>query len=277
MTTSSSAEIAVPEPEPSDAVAQFMSEFADSAPVGLEDIGSEDIRMAKVTIVHDEGLFKDDLTGETFEVLDTVLLGVIKERVLFDSDMDAKDKLLCKSRDAVVGHPTEAFPMLTFREKNGTVETDGTITCKTCPFAQWGSHPDPARKVPYCTEQMSFPLTLPGSDDAAGIVTFQRSALSNVRSYLSAFVRSRKPLFANRTTITLEKGKKGSVVFSTPKFVRGAENTDADQMRRWSEQYTSIRLGRGQRADDDDAVGAAPAASAAEWTSGGPVDADAPF
>jgi hypothetical protein len=273
----SSTEIATTGAAPSSEVEKFMSEFAsDSAPVGLEDIGADDIRMAKVSIVHDEGVFVDDLTGEKFDTLDTVLLGVIKERVLFDSNMDAKDKLLCKSRDAVVGNPTEAFPMLSFREKNGVVEADGTITCKTCPFAQWGSHPDPNRQVPYCTEQMSFPLTLPGSDDAAGIVTFQRSALSNVRSYLSAFVRSRKPLFANRTTITLEKGKKGSVVFSTPKFVRGAENTDAGQMQRWAEQYQSIRAGRGQR-DDETPAPAAVAAAASEWTSGGPVDADAPF
>jgi hypothetical protein len=249
-------------PTTGSAVEQFMSEFA-GAPVGLEQVDSSDIVMSKITIEHELGLFKDSLTGQTYESLDTVLLGVIKGRVLWDTDLEAKDPLMCKSNDHEIGYPTAVFPKAAFEAKGGAWNPGGTIACESCPLAAWGSHPKDNK--PWCSEQMTFPLTLGDAAQVGGTITFQRSALGPTRAYVSAFVRESKPMFLYRTLITLDRNKMGSKVYSVPKFVRGEAIEDLALLRSYAEQYTHIaEIWRKAPGDNDSTP--APAAAAPAGT-----------
>lgn len=240
-------------------VAEYLASLG--APAGLEDMNSSDIAMSKVSIVHTEGVFEDSLTGEKFDTLDTVMLGIIKGRVLWHTDVDYEGGPLCKSYDAETGHPQTDFPEKAFAAKGGTHNADGTIVCETCPLAAWGSDPINGKR-PWCTEQMTVPITI-GGDDPAGTITFQRSGVGPMRAYASSYLREKRPMFTHRTKVTLEKGRKGTVVFSTPKFVRGEAVNDIGLLKSYAEAYERIKeIWQTPRRDDDEGAATTPALGA---------------
>lgn len=225
--------------ESASAVEQFMAEFGGAAPVGLENVGSEDISLAAIKIDHKEGVFVDSLTGQTYAEIDGVLLGMLKQRVLWDPDPEAKTGPLCKSSDSLVGEPREAFPWVEFKKQGGNEALGAAeINCGTCAFAKWGSHPK--NKTPWCSMQYTFPLVIGLEPGVAGLVTFQRSGVKPTQAYMSGFVRDKIPLFAYRTKLSLNVQKAGTVDFATPVFKRGEAITDISQMREWAAAFKTI-------------------------------------
>lgn len=228
--------------EPRSALELYMEEMKDSElPVGLESVSASDIALAMIRIDHKTGTFVDSLSGETYPELNCVLLGLLKQRVLWDAELDTQTGPLCKSRDANVGEPRDNFPWTEFNAKNGTVHMvePQTILCETCPFAQWGSHPK--NKTSWCTAQYTFPVIIGDAERVSGLLTFQRSGLSPTQRYITAFVRDSLPFFAYRTKITLEGAKNGAVTYYTPKFSRGEPINDLQKFHEWAEQYTAIK------------------------------------
>jgi hypothetical protein len=209
---------------------------------GLEDFDQDDIVMPKIELSHKKGKYVDSLSSEEFESLDIVLLGLVKQRVLWDPEMDDNPKPLCKSYDHKAGVPGEDFPWTAsgFAQVDYP-EVDGaaSLPCDKCALAEWGSHPK--NDTPWCTEQHTFVLALPtGESFSPAVLTVQRTAIKASKAYLTSFHRSQSPLFVARTKLGLDLRKKGNVDYAVPTFTRGAA-TDEEDHELFAQTYRRIR------------------------------------
>lgn len=206
---------------------------------GLGDFGTEDMVMPRIGIEHTEGVLVDNLTGKKFEELEVVMLGLIKQRILWDTEVNDGDQPLCKSYNFEEGNPNdEKFPWgAAGFDKDAAGDT---LPCASCALKEWGSHPQ--RETPWCSEQHTFPLLMKVGDTfaAPAIFTVQRSGIKPSKAYLTAFKRAQKPLFTAVTKITLELQKRGSVTYSVPKFSQ-SEETDSDEWPEFAQHYQQIR------------------------------------
>lgn len=263
-TTVTDTEIAAVPDEAETALATLPDDFDD----GLEDFETSDMVMPRVNLVHADQEFEDNLSGERFSELEVVILGLVKQRVMWAEEVDEGDGPLCRSNDAKIGSPQENFPW----DASGFAEGTEEPPCEQCNFSQWQNN-----KPPACNEQYTLPVLMPIEGQgfiAPAILTFQRSGLKTTRSYLSSFKRSGTPTFTATTTISLEAKKRGSVVYSTPKFQKG-EPTDADNYQMFAQQYRSIREylhSVGAVFDDEDDTGTTDADNTSEAS-----DEDLPF
>lgn len=223
---------------------EFRAAMGGSAIPGLESVDSSDISLPMISIDHKKNVFIDKLTGTEYPVLDGVLLGLLKQRVMWDSELapaGSSTGPMCKSNDAVKGEPRENFPWAEFKKNGGPEPVNAPkIDCATCYFATWGSHPK--NDTPWCSLQHVYPVVIGGGENITGLLTLSRSALKPSSAYLTGFVRDAKPLFMYRTTVALDHNKRGSVEYSVPKFSRGeATPEDIDLWRRWAKQYDDVK------------------------------------
>jgi hypothetical protein len=234
------------------------------APTGLEDLDSSDLVVPRLNFDHKNGTIVDSLTKEAYDSLDVVVLGLVKQRILWEPEVRDDAKPLCRSYEHKFGHPdVKNFPW----EASGFPEPTGggevTLDCESCALKEWGSHP--TRDTTWCAEQYVLGvLVLPDEEaenGAPALLTMQRSGLKPVRTYLSGFSRMNTASYIARTRITLDLNKRGSVDYVVPQF-RKTTGTPAEMWAEYAEQYRTIRayLTTPRRAETDDA--AAPAAPA---------------
>src|SRR5690606_15412571 len=141
---------------------------------GLEDFGMEDAVIPRLKIVHKEGVFEDSLSGEKFETISLVILGLVKQRILWHQTVDDGDMPMCRSANHDTGFPNlsddqpkeKRFPW----EKSGFrpedyQDEDGNfrLPCSGCNLKEWKSHPDGKR--PYCSEQFTLPVLYSDNPD----------------------------------------------------------------------------------------------------------------
>lgn len=262
-----------------------MSDYA----TGLEDLDPGEMGVPRISVIHKEGIFKENTSGEQFAVIRGIVLGLIKQRVMWAPDVEdmSKAKPLCKSNDAAVGYPRvdggpdENFPWgdsglnpdAMPRDEAGKV----TIACEACPFTQWGKNPKTGKPVPpICKERYTLPVMYSTDENwkpgqpllSAGIVAFQGSGVKPTRGFLGLFARSRLPVYSSYAEITLNLMKRGAVDYSVPEFKRLSSIPQED----WadlSEEYRNIRdhLRTPPRSNDD------PGDPAKQQTSTGSVPA----
>lgn len=208
---------------------------------GLEDFETTDMVMPRLSIDHSDAVFVDNLTGERHEKMNVVMLGLIKQRILWDDEVKEGDKPLCKSYNFKEGHPNEAtFPWQAAgfdKEDAG----DGTLPCEACALKEWGSHPK--RDTPWCSEQHTFAVLQDIGENnfaAPAIISFQRSAIKASKSYLTGFARSSTPLFTVVTEISLNAQKRGSVNYAVPGFARVGP-TESEAWSEYAHHYRTIR------------------------------------
>jgi hypothetical protein len=245
--------------------------YTGPAPEGLEDVEQSDLVMPTLRIDHKNGVFVDALSGKTFESVDVVALGLIKQRVLWDAEVEeGSNGPLCRSYNFTVGIPDEkSFP---WKASGFNPTTDGdTLPCERCLLKNWGSHPK--RDAPWCSEQHTFAIiqNLGEGIMAPALLTVQRSAIKPSRTYLTSFMRNRKALFTVWTHIDLEHRSRGTVDFAVPKFVQGDPTDEADWPF-YAQQYKTIReiVQTPRSRDDSEAEGSTDPAS------GVPVGAQPP-
>jgi hypothetical protein len=207
---------------------------------GLEDFDSTDMVMPRLSIEHGNATFKDNLTGEEHPKLQVVMLGLIKQRILWGAEVEEGDRPLCKSYNFKEGHPDdERFPW----EASGFDKANAgdTLPCGSCALKEWDSHPK--NSTPWCSEQHTFPVLMQTGEDeftAPAILTVQRSAIKASKTYLTAFARSKNPLYTVVTEISLNPQKRGSVNYAVPAFKKvGA--TDQSEWSEFAEHYRTIR------------------------------------
>lgn len=220
---------------------------------GLEDFDMTDAVIPRLTIVHKEGEFKDSLSNEQFPKLTVIILGLVKQRVLWHPDLDDGDWPMCRSANFEVGMPNmsddqpkdKRFPWdrSGFNSADYEPDEEGKVRlpCAGCALKEWKSHPDGKR--PYCTEQWTLPILYdPREDDnwVPAIVTFQKTGLKPLKSYITSFARSRQPAFTAVTEITLDQLKKGGTEYSVPAFKRVGDTEDSN-WRDYSVNFRTMR------------------------------------
>jgi len=248
---------------------------------GLEDFDMADAVIPRLTIVHKEGEFKDGLNNEQFPRLRVVILGLVKQRVLWHPDLDDGDWPMCRSANFNMGMPNmsddqpreKRFPW----DKSGFATgdyppaEDGRVRlpCSGCALKDWKSHPD--GKKPYCTEQWTLPLLYDPREDenwVPAIITFQKTGLKPLKSYFTSFARNQTAPFTAITEIGLDLNKKGSTDYSVPNFKRVGD-TDEANWRDYSVNFRTMRdflqAEPGARDEDEDSTPAAPAAKEDPW------------
>jgi hypothetical protein len=287
--------------------------WGDLGDVGLEDVGASDIKMPRLVIDHEKMVFRNTTTNEEFPELDAVFLGLIKQRIMWDTQVDDKDRPQCKSPDGLIGFPQlrtdipprKQFPWekAIFNQEEHPPQPDGLIAlpCESCNFAEWGKQ----RERPACSEQYTFPILYngPSGVPTPATISFQKSGIKSAKIYAGTFKAAKHPMFTVWTKLTLTPESRGKTRYATPIFTRGGLS-DAGEWRGWADQYYAVReflqarprlsdeLDDGAtksrpapasataatKLDDDDPwATAAPAASAAAAASSGVADDDLPF
>jgi len=216
---------------------------------GLEEFDQSDVVVPRLAIEHKEAMFRDTLSGQVFNPLTVIFLGLVKQRVLWHHVMEGNDMPMCKSVDFKGGFPNSSediprekrFPWDKSGFSKDTFDPTKPLPCEGCKLKEWGSHPDGSK--PYCTEQWSIPLLYdPFSNDTwvPAIATFQKTSLTPIKAYLTSFIRATKPLFTVKTKIELKGAKRGTNEYAIPSFVT-IEETDRGEYRGFSTTFTQIK------------------------------------
>jgi hypothetical protein len=236
--------------------------------VGLEDVEASDLVMPTIKIDHERGKLVDSNSGEEYDELYWIMLGLVKQRVLWPPEVsEGKEYPLCRSYDFHTGHPDEdKFPWKASNFNPQSYSDPVRLPCDECPLQVWGSHPN--REAPWCSEQHTYPVLVPFGDDgknlAPAIFMAQRSGIKPSKNYLTSFANKKEPMFSVMTKITLDLRRRGTNDFAVPIFTR-MDPTDKDLWPYFGEQYYSIRdflQTPRSRDDDGDSVDAAEAPDA---------------
>ena len=229
--------------------------------IGLEDVNVGDVVLPRLSIVHDEAVFQDNQSKQQFDELEVIILGLVKQRIMWDSTVDEGDKPQCKSPDAEHGFPNtnpdapkdKRFPWdeSNFNPANFSPDPERNdlivLPCNSCVFAQWTK--ENGKSVPpRCSEQHTYPLlynSTPGAlpEDQIwqpALISFQRTGIKPSRQYLSGFAQAKRPMFTVHTTISLTPMKRGTVKYAVPVFKKG-DSTDRDSWDEFANQYRQIR------------------------------------
>jgi hypothetical protein len=228
----------------------------DLASVGLEDVGVGDVVIPRLQIQHKEGTFLDNLSKATFASLKVVLLGLVKQRIMWDDEVNEGDRPKCKSPDFEHGFPNVNYDGKTppgkqfdwkvsnFNPEDYPAENglNGLVTlpCTNCIFKEWDKGD---WKQPPCSEQHTYPLLYSPDEGASwqpALLTVQRTGIKPSRQYISSFAQAKTPMFTVFTEIGLTQQKRGSVDYSVPWFKRH-EATDRNAWPEFASQYRAIR------------------------------------
>lgn len=259
---------------------QKPEQYGTEIETGLEDFGMEDAVIPRLSIVHKEGQFKDSLSNEQFDTINVIILGLVKQRVLWHPDIEDGDWPMCRSANHEIGFPNtnekqpkeKTFPWAKagFDPNDFPADDAGHIRlpCSGCQLKEWKSHPD--GKKPYCTEQFTLPVLYDPRDSGdyvPAIITFQKTGLKPLKSYLTSFARSRQPAYTAITQIGLDMAKRGSTDYSIPNFRRIGDSDESD-WREYAVNYRTMRdfltADPGERDEDEDGTPPAPSANVAE-------------
>lgn len=207
--------------------------------VGLEDMEGDSGATPRITIDHKSAEYRDNLSGISVPEFEGIILGLIKQRVLWPPEMsEDESQPLCKSINHVEGMPSASFPL----KESGLTLVEGVApNCGDCKLAEWDSHP--TRKGPWCQEQFVLAVLADLEGDGAmapALLTYQRSGLKAAKQYLGGFARKRQPAFSVVTKFALTPNKRGSVAYATPVISRLGE-TDTDMWEMYGENYLAIR------------------------------------
>lgn len=247
--------------QPSNAIVQYDGQEFET---GLEDFSAEDLRMPRLNIQHKNGTFKDSLTGEEHEVLHVVVLGLIKQRVLWQPQVEDDSSPLCKSTNFKDGFPTmdakkanENYPWSAagwhpndFPQKDGRT----VLPCDNCRLKEWGSHPD--GKKTWCSEQHTIPLLYSAVENVSpqmmALYTTQRSSITASKGFFAAIVRAHEPAYSVTARISLRKQQRGTNEFCVPIFTVTGK-TIQDDWPLYSQSYRQVRdfIGQPPRKRDD--------------------------
>lgn len=212
---------------------------------GLDGFSLDHSVIPRISIDHESGKLKDNLSEEMHDTLDVVVLGIQVQRILWPVKMGESDKPLCKSRNGVHGLPLlEGTPKFNFRESNFTEASLATdahgnqiLPCEACSLKDWTKDPsDPTRNVqPRCAEQFTFILET--QDGGNALFTVQRTGLKSARRYLTGFKQRQQPTFICRTTIGVAIQGSARRQYGTPTFTKGP----ATDQEAWPEYAETVR------------------------------------
>lgn len=71
-------------------------DLGDMGDLGLEDIGAGELTVPRLEIVHEQGVFRDRNSKAEYSTLNCIILGVVKQRIMWDKTVDDGDKPQCR-------------------------------------------------------------------------------------------------------------------------------------------------------------------------------------
>jgi len=216
---------------------------------GLEDIDESDMTIPRITIDHEGGVFVDSQTNERFGEIDCILLGLVKQRVLWPPTPGADGEgPMCRAVNYTTGAPDPAKWVvkhngITAQAQSGFTFEEvqaGNLSCANCGLKEWESHPN--NSTPWCNEQFTFPIIriLEDGSRAPALISFQRTGLKPCKSYVSGFKQAKRPLYTAITRITAVHQRKGTVEFVTPSFSK-VSDSDPTEHPSFSRSLAQIR------------------------------------
>jgi hypothetical protein len=234
-------------------------------PVGLEDFDIGTISLPPVRINGPAGTWVDTLTGDEWPEIEVILLGLVKQRVLWPPEMGSEPRPpLCRSLEAKTGTPTletgpDGFPWKAAKLNRNTfvVRTEDPesgeqvenlaipVPCSECHLKVWGTNPK-GTGAPWCTEQMVFPLMLKRETDEGGelwtpgSLALARSGVKPANQYCMGYTVRQSPMFVDRTKLTLKQLTRGTVNYSVPVFTKLGP-TERDMRDFYKDKYFELR------------------------------------
>lgn len=219
---------------------------------GLEDIGSADLVLPILKLAHKdpEWGFENSLTNEISKELNVIVLGVVKQRILWPPDPGAEGEgPICRSYDFAHGIPDpEKWLAIVEKPRTGhpsgfardLIEAGGPLECGSCPLKEWDTHPKGAK--PWCDEQWTVPLMLIGDDGSLSptLISFSRTAIKPIKNYVTAFATQNKPMYVAITKLVATQQFKGTNPYTVPKFVKVGDS-DPGAWPYFSSQLNGIR------------------------------------
>lgn len=222
---------------------------------GLDDIKAEDLGAPpRLNIEHHEKVFKVSGSGEEFEEINLIILGMVRQRTLWSPDIPEGDQLppMCKSPDYVNGFPelsedikpeyrfpwnASGLPLNVLQDNGPGIKQ--SVSCEDCKLKEWGS--DPKSNRPWCSEEFTLPVLYQTDGDwQPALLTLKRSSLKNAKNYMASFKASRTPLFAFETKLTLTQNKRGNVRYCVPNFNKG-QQTDQGDWTGYLDMFKGVR------------------------------------
>lgn len=218
---------------------------------GLGDFDESDAAVPRLTIVHKEAMFKESLSGTKYQALDLIILGLVKQRTLWSTDVDDGEKPMCKSPDFEHGYPTidpklssdKQFPWdkTPFSAPIAANDALVVVDCMACPLKEWKSHPN--GKTPWCSEEFTLPVLYDSSGDGTfmpALLTIKKSGLKNLKAFLASFQRQKMPAFSVITRVTLKQESRGQTDYCVPEWQAG-ERTEGADWEGFSSTYKGLR------------------------------------
>lgn len=287
---------------PQDTSSTELQQWSGEDNIGLEDITASDLVIPRLRIEHTEGKFEEKNSGFSTSMLDCILLGVVKQRIFWRGDVEEGDRPACKSPDFEHGFPNfgdsvsrdKRFPWAesNFDQEHFPADEDFNghvvLPCESCAFKEWTTK-EGKSVPPLCSEQHTYTLIYTpneGESWLTALLTLQKTGIKPSKQYLSSFAQSGRPLFTVRTELRLDTVRRGSVIYSVPKFKRG-DATDQLQWGAYSETTRNVRhfIRQAPRRDDEEVIEITSAPSDDPWadtpepatpTAAAPITAPAP-
>lgn len=218
--------------------------------LGIPGLGSFDtssVTIPRITIDHEQGKFKDNLSGLLHDELNVVILGLVRQRILWPKKMGDSDKPQCKSRNADVGYPVlEGDPKVVYPFRSSNLDVtdlfdDGhgnkALACASCNLKEW-TGPKGEKEPPRCSEQFTFVM----QDEEVGanmLYTVQRTAITPAKKYITSFIQRGQAMFTRETKLTVKVVGGSQRSYGVPVFT-GGDPTDSTRWADWGEEYDSI-------------------------------------
>lgn len=251
---------------------------------GLGDLTQSDLSIPRLRIKHKQGVFEDGASGVQLPEMACVILGLVRQRVLFHYDVEDDDQPMCKSFDSQTGFPNlePKKPKLTFPWAIAKFNPadfppspqDGLVAlpCNGCAAKDWGSHP--VGDKPYCAEQFTLPIyyaptfeELQAGSYSSALISFQKTSLPPLKRYLSPFQQRGIGAYTQYTQIGLSMRKRGQTDYCVATF-KSLGPTPTEEYASFSENYQVIRQfltearPPAREVDEDSSVGVAGVAPA---------------
>lgn len=223
---------------------------------GLDDLGS-DLSVPRLKIAHKEGAFVDPSDNSKYGEIFCVILGLVRQRVLFDAKVDPSnpEKPMCKSPDTNIGFPNlnpenakKAFPWdkAKLDPSQAGRDEDGrtVIKCTTCHLKEWDSHP--LGDKPWCSEQFTLPILFAPSLEelvehggVPALISMQKTAIKPTKNYLKTFQMRKLGAYTAYAKISLLVEKAADNIYSKPVYTRVGDTPQVNWLD-WVEQFNAI-------------------------------------
>lgn len=221
---------------------------------GLDDMDASDLSVPRLSIIQNEGQFKDSLSGNKYPEIDVIILGLVKQRSLWHANVTPgeESKPMCRSNDFMTGFPQmkpvsleKSFPWQRagLGQEHLIPREDGqwAVACASCALKDWGSAPD--EKKPYCSEVWSMPLLMDPFQNGQWmpfVLSIQKSNISPTKKYLGGYKAANSATFTMITHIKLNMAKSGQVTFSNTEYSM-TERSESSQWQAYEDMYIEMR------------------------------------